>query len=121
VKAAIPKRTRAAIEKRGEAARAHAEARERNRQAAAPPGTRPISTARMVMETWGQIKNEDWSLVAQSSNVSNWPHRLWPMGFMLARQSGSYGVGYGAPAASVPPSPTAISAASRSRSRVTTT
>src|SRR5712671_2816856 len=103
VKAAIPNDRKAAIEKRGEAAKkAHAEARERNRQAAALAwDASPISTARLAMETWGQIKNEDWSLVAQSGNVSNWPHRLWPMEkhYHWLGQSGGYGVGYGAPAA----------------------
>ncbi|MCX7313995.1 MAG: thiamine pyrophosphate-binding protein [Alphaproteobacteria bacterium] len=103
VKAAIPNDRKAAIEKRGEAAKkAHAEARERNKQAAAIAwDSSPISTARLSMEIWGQIKNEDWSLVAQSGNVSNWPHRLWPMEkhHHWLGQSGGYGVGYGAPAA----------------------
>ncbi len=103
VKAAIPNDRKAAIEKRGEAAKkAHAEARERTRQAAALAwDASPISTARLSMETWGQIKDEDWSLVAQSGNVSNWPHRLWPMEkhYHWLGQSGGYGVGYGAPAA----------------------
>jgi thiamine pyrophosphate-dependent acetolactate synthase large subunit-like protein len=102
VKAAIPNDRKAAIEKRGEAAKkAHAEARERNRQAAALAwDASPISTARLSMEIWGQIKNEDWSLVAQSGNVSNWPHRMWPMEkhYHWIGQSGGYGVGYGAPA-----------------------
>jgi thiamine pyrophosphate-dependent acetolactate synthase large subunit-like protein len=103
VKAAIPNDRKAAIEKRGEAAKkAHAEARERSRQAAAIAwDSSPISTARLSMEIWGQIKNEDWSLVAQSGNVSNWPHRLWPMEkhYHWLGQSGGYGVGYGAQAA----------------------
>src|ERR1700693_5048485 len=38
----------------------------------------PISTARLVMETWAQIKDLDWSLVASEGNVSFWPNRLWP-------------------------------------------
>jgi thiamine pyrophosphate-dependent acetolactate synthase large subunit-like protein len=103
VKAAIPNDRKAAIEKRGEAAKkAHDEAGVRARQAAAIAwDAAPISTARLVMEIWGGIKNEDWSLVAQSGNVSNWPHRLWPMEkyHHWLGQSGGYGVGYGAPAA----------------------
>jgi thiamine pyrophosphate-dependent acetolactate synthase large subunit-like protein len=103
VKSAIPNDRKAAIEKRGEAAKkAHDEARVRTRQAAAIAwDAGPISTARLVMEIWGGIKNEDWSLVAQSGNVSNWPHRLWPMEkyHHWLGQSGGYGVGYGAPAA----------------------
>src|SRR5260370_15981661 len=39
----------------------------------------PISTARMSMELWNQVKNEDWSLVSDSFWVSNWPQRLWDM------------------------------------------
>ena len=64
------------------------------------------------MEIWGQIKDLDWSLVAQSGNVSGWPHRLWPMEkhhHWLGR-SGGYGVGYGVRPRSVARSPTAISA-----------
>src|SRR5262245_53270340 len=68
VKAAIPNDRKAAIEKRGDAARkAFAEARERTRQAAALAwDASPVSTARLVMETWAQIKDLDWSLVASS-------------------------------------------------------
>src|SRR6185369_1184578 len=81
VKAAIPNDRKAAIEKRGEAAKkAFADQRERTKQAAALAwDASPISTARLVMETWGQIKDLDWSLVSSSGNVSNWPNRLWPM------------------------------------------
>ena len=60
----------------------------------------PISTARLCMELYAQIKDEDWSLVASEGNVSNWPNRLWKMEkhhHWLGR-SGGYGVGYGAPA-----------------------
>jgi len=102
VKSAIPDDRKAAIEKRGEAARkAFAEARERTKQAAALAwDASPVSTARLVMETWAQIKDLDWSLVASSGNVSNWPRRLWPMEkyYHWLGASGGYGVGYGAPA-----------------------
>ena len=102
VKSALSADRRTAIAKRGEAARkAYAENRERTRQAAALGwDASPISTARLVMETFGQIKDLDWSLVASEGNVSNWPIRLWPMEkyhHWLGR-SGGYGVGYGAPA-----------------------
>ena len=45
-----------------------------------------------------QIKDLDWSIVAQSGNVSNWPLRLWPMEkhYHWLGRSGGYGVGYGA-------------------------
>jgi acetolactate synthase I/II/III large subunit len=102
VKAAIPNDHKAAIEKRGEAAKkAYADARVRTRQAAALAfDASPISTARLVMETYAQIKDLDWSLVASSGNVSNWHQRLWPMEkhYHWLGASGGYGVGYGAPA-----------------------
>ena len=102
VKAAIASDRKAAIEKRGEAARkASAEAKERTRQAAALAwDASPVSTARLVMETFAQIKDLDWSLVSSSGNVSNWPRRLWPMEkhYHWLGASGGYGVGYGAPA-----------------------
>jgi acetolactate synthase-1/2/3 large subunit len=102
VKGAIPNDRKAAIEKRGEAAKkAYAEARERTKQTAALAfDASPISTARLVMETWAQIKDLDWSLVASSGNVSNWHQRLWPMEkhYHWLGASGGYGVGYGAPA-----------------------
>jgi thiamine pyrophosphate-dependent acetolactate synthase large subunit-like protein len=102
VKSAIPNEGKAAIQKRGEAARkAYAEGKERTRAAAALGwDASPISTARVVMEVYGAVKSLDWSLVASEGNVSNWPNRLWPMEkyhHWLGR-SGGYGVGYGAPA-----------------------
>jgi len=102
VKAAIPNDRKAAIEKRGEAAKkAFAEGRERAKQAAAVAwDASPISTARLSMELYAQIKDLDWSLVSSSGNVSNWPNRLWPMEkhYHWLGASGGYGVGYGAPA-----------------------
>src|SRR5476651_2273834 len=102
VKSAIPASAKANIAKRGEAAKkARAEGRERTKQLAALAwDASPISTARLTMELWAQIKDLDWSLVASEGNVSNWPNRLWPMEkyhHWLGR-SGGYGVGYGAPA-----------------------
>jgi acetolactate synthase-1/2/3 large subunit len=102
VKAAISNDRKAAIEKRGEAAKkAYREAAERTRQTAALAwDASPISTARLVMETYAQIKDLDWSLVASSGNVSNWHRRLWPIEkhYQWLGASGGYGVGYGAPA-----------------------
>src|SRR6201996_6195274 len=56
----------------------------------------PISSARMYMELWGQLQNEDWALVSDSDFSSNWPHRLWPMDkhYRFIGGSGGYGVGY---------------------------
>ncbi len=61
----------------------------------------PISTARMTMELWAQIKNEDWALVAESGIMSAWTARLWSFEkhYQSLGGSGGAGVGYGAPAA----------------------
>jgi acetolactate synthase I/II/III large subunit len=102
VKRAMPS-DRAASEKRGEMLkRAWAASRERARAAAALAwDSSPISTARMSMELWAQIKGLDWSLVSSSGNISGWPNRLWPMEryYHWLGGSGGYGIGYGAPAA----------------------
>ncbi|MGW8201246.1 thiamine pyrophosphate-binding protein [Sphingomonas bisphenolicum] len=61
----------------------------------------PISTARLSMEIWDQIKDLDWGLVSNHAFISSWPQRLWD--FTKYHQyiggEGGYGVGYGAPAA----------------------
>ena len=56
----------------------------------------PISSARMYMELWGQLKKEDWALVSDGDFSSIWPHRLWPMEkhYRFIGGSGGYGVGY---------------------------
>jgi len=61
----------------------------------------PISTARLSAELWGQIKNDDWSLVSDVPFVSRWPLRLWNFDkhYQYIGGSGGAGVGYGAPAA----------------------
>src|SRR5262249_52905110 len=102
VRAAIPNDRRAAIEKRGEAAKkAFTESRERTRQAAALAwDASPITTARMSMEIWAQIKDLDWSLVSVSGGGFKGPNGLGPMEkhYRWRGASGGYGVGYGAPA-----------------------
>jgi acetolactate synthase-1/2/3 large subunit len=57
----------------------------------------PISTARLSMELWAQIKNEDWSLV---TGWVNWPLRLWDFTrpYQYIGRAGGEGVGYYAPA-----------------------
>jgi acetolactate synthase-1/2/3 large subunit len=57
---------------------------------------KPISTARLYMELWGQLQNEDWALVSDSDFSSRWPHRLWPLDkhYRFIGGSGGYGVGY---------------------------
>ncbi len=102
VKAAIVDSRKDAIAKRGQAVKeAHAKAREATKQLAAIAwDASPISTARLCMELYGQIKDFDWSLVPSSGNVSGWPTRLWPMDkpYQWTGTSGGYGVGWGAPA-----------------------
>jgi acetolactate synthase-1/2/3 large subunit len=70
-------------------------------QAASGWDARPISTGRLSVELWNQVRHEDWSLVSDANFVSNWPLRLWD--FTKHHQyigwSGAYGIGYGAPAA----------------------
>ncbi len=97
VKSAIPDLAKAAIDKRGEAAkRAYADGLVRTKEAAAIGwNASPISTSRLVMETFAQIKDLDWSLV--NGNLSGWPSRLWPMEkhYHYIGGSGGYGQGYG--------------------------
>src|SRR5471032_502144 len=75
VRSAIPNERKAAIAARAEPARkAHAEMRDRARQAAAVGwDASPISTARMVMETFAAVKDLDWSLVSAESPRFDWP------------------------------------------------
>ena len=94
---------RSAVAERGKRlAEAHAAALERLRaEAAYGWDATPISTARMTMELWAQIKNEDWALVAESGIMSDWTSRLWNFDkhYQSLGGSGGAGVGYGAPAA----------------------
>jgi acetolactate synthase I/II/III large subunit len=59
----------------------------------------PITTARLCAELYGQIKDEDWSLVGTSIGLA-WPHKLWD--FTKPHQwnggSGGAGIGYTLPA-----------------------
>ncbi len=61
----------------------------------------PISTARLSMELYAQIKNEDWSLVTESFWIREWPLRLWDFNkhYQYIGGAGGEGVGYQAPAA----------------------
>jgi acetolactate synthase-1/2/3 large subunit len=57
----------------------------------------PVSTARLSMELWAQLKNEDWSYV---TGWVNWPLRLWTFEqhHQYIGRAGGEGVGYFAPA-----------------------
>ena len=94
---------RSTLEARGKTlAQAHAAGLERVRaEAAYAWDASPISTARMTMELWAQIKNLDWALVAESGIMSDWTARLWSFDkhYQSLGGSGGAGVGYGAPAA----------------------
>jgi acetolactate synthase-1/2/3 large subunit len=61
----------------------------------------PISVARMCMETWNVVKNDDFSLVSATGFQSQWPQRLWDLTkyHHYNGDSGAYGVGYGMPGA----------------------
>ncbi len=97
VKAAIPNAGKAAIAKRAEAAKqSYAQALARTREAAALGwDASPISTARMVMETYGAIKDLDWCVANAPNGISNWPLRLWPMEKYYHHIGGSGGAGQG--------------------------
>ena len=103
VKQALPSERKAAIEARGERMKkAWAETRDRTRAVAAFAwDASPISTARMAMEVYAQIKDLDWSSVGADRQLSSWPTRLWPMDkhYHHIGGPGGYGVGYTAPAA----------------------
>lgn len=60
----------------------------------------PISTARIALELWPQIKNKDWSLVSRSDAMSGWVQRFWKFDkfYHHVGQSGSVAIGYSAPA-----------------------
>jgi thiamine pyrophosphate-dependent acetolactate synthase large subunit-like protein len=80
---------------------AHAAALERMRtEATYAWDASPISTARLMMEVWAQIKNVDWALVAESGIMTDWTG-LWDFDkhYQSLGGSGGAGVGYGAPAA----------------------
>jgi acetolactate synthase-1/2/3 large subunit len=57
----------------------------------------PVSTARLSMELWEQLKDEDWSYV---TGWVNWPLRLWDFTehHQYIGRAGGEGVGYYAPA-----------------------
>jgi acetolactate synthase I/II/III large subunit len=62
----------------------------------------PITTARVSMELWNLLKNEDWSLLTDTFPFfSHWPLRLWDFSkyHNYIGGHGAYGVGYLAPAA----------------------
>jgi thiamine pyrophosphate-dependent acetolactate synthase large subunit-like protein len=103
VKSALTSDRKAAIERKIEAnKKAWQKGRDNTHQLAAIAwDASPISTARLVMETYNQVKDLDWSMAVESGNTSNWARRLLPMDkhYHWTGSSGGYGVGWGSPAA----------------------
>ena len=62
---------------------------------------KPISSGRLVMELWDQIKNEDWMMPTETQFLSDWPYRLWDINkpYQTMGGSGAQGIGYNSPAA----------------------
>ncbi len=94
----MPDSRRATLHQRNASfAREHAEALARSRNAAAIGWDDvPITTARLCMELYDRIRNEDWSLVNGTSFQSYWPQRLWTADkhYQYIGDAGAYGLGY---------------------------
>ncbi len=71
------------------------------RGAAAGWDASPITTARLSMELWEQIKNDDWAAGALSAGLSGWPTALWDFtkNYQHIGGQGGGGLGYSSPAA----------------------
>ena len=56
----------------------------------------PISTARLWMELYNVVKDEQFGIVSETSGSGNWPHRLWSLtkSYQFMGGSGGSGVGY---------------------------
>lgn len=81
--------------------RAHADMRAADAAEAAKGwDASPISTARLSMELWEQIKGLEWGLVSNTVFISRWPQRLWDIDkhHQYIGGEGGYGVGYTVPA-----------------------
>jgi thiamine pyrophosphate-dependent acetolactate synthase large subunit-like protein len=97
-----PDRSRALAERGAKTIETIRNARERDRELAAVGwDASPITTARLTAELWGQVKDEDWSLVSSETFQSGWPGRLWDFKkhYQYIGGHGGAGIGYGAPAA----------------------
>ena len=92
------RRSQIADRKEGLRTAYHAMLAQSRKQATYGWNASPVSTARLSMEVWQQIKDHDWSLVSQT--LSRWPRRLWKMNrhYRFIGGSGGGGVGYGLPA-----------------------
>jgi thiamine pyrophosphate-dependent acetolactate synthase large subunit-like protein len=78
-------------------AEAHARALQQSKTAAAVGwDDAPITTARLCMELYGAIRNEDWSLVNGTVFQNFWPQQLWTADqhYKYIGDAGAYGLGY---------------------------
>jgi acetolactate synthase I/II/III large subunit len=102
VRRQLPSGRKSAREARGKAfADAHREEFAMAKEAAANGwDDSPISTARLYMELYEQIKNEDWSLVSPSGMQGSWSQQLWTADrhYQYIGGWGAAGIGYIAPA-----------------------
>ena len=101
-RALIDKSKRTNFELRGrKLADAHQEALAEQRALAAEGwDAQPITTARLVMELYDVIKDEDWTLASGSLFQNAWPQKLWHADkhHRYIGDAGAYGIGYAAPA-----------------------
>jgi acetolactate synthase-1/2/3 large subunit len=69
-------------------------------QAAEGWDSQPITVARMVMELYNVIKDEDWTYASGSQMQNQWPQKLWHADkhHRYIGDAGAYGIGYTAPA-----------------------
>ena len=102
-RALIDSSRRSAFEARGKKlAEAHLSAMDVQRGLAAEGwDSQPITTARLVMEIYNVIKDEDWTLASGSLFQNMWPQKLWHADkhHNYIGDAGAYGIGYTAPAA----------------------
>ena len=98
VRRLTPATRRDALEQRGKAFAAQHQAALQQSRAAAAVGwdDQPISVARMCMELYDKIRNEDWSLVNGTVFQNYWPQQLWAADkhYQYIGDSGAYGLGY---------------------------
>ena len=102
VKRQMPASRKAANDARGAVhAKAHLDAMARFRQQATFGwDDRPITVPRLCAELYEQIRNEDWSLVSDSTFQSFWPQALWSADkhYQYIGGQGAAGIGYMSPA-----------------------
>jgi acetolactate synthase I/II/III large subunit len=102
VRRQMPAGRKSALDARGRAlAEAHREAFERARQGAVNGwDASPLSPARVCMELHEQIRNDDWSLVSQTTGQSGLQQALWTADkhYQYIGAQGAVGIGYTSPA-----------------------